>query len=295
MHWLTFHSSSFSQSKSSSSPPVAPMPPCLRSPDRQSFRQSRRSTSPRRHGPRPRSTSLPVATLPLRNCCKDCIPAVDAYLASPAGPERMTLGAKRLQRCATYQGHPTESKVMVDEVDMVRKDLHRVTISESAEEVQESQPESPSSPCKERPTKSGLGVGFCLYDEADECELFPLPSPRSSPRHSPAASPAASQTNLTCPTNRSTPSPIARGNSPLAVCCSVETAEPKQSSELFLKEEAAQAARTESAASPSKAESPPPANPKPRRPSMTGLGTSISKGSLAIVKGFAGFGGNPSI
>jgi len=299
---LTLPIPSFGQPKSSSSAPPVPMamPPCLRSPDRESSRQSRRSTSPPRHGGvRPRSLSQPLATLPLRGCCKACIPAVDAFLASPSGPERMTTGAKRLQRSAAHQDLPTESKVMVDEVDMVRKDLHTVTISESAEDVEEAQAESPpSAPKESKPKPKGLAIGICYYDDADECELFPLPSPspRSSPRNSPAASPAASQTNLVSPNNRSTtPSPVNRGNSPLAVCCSVETEEPEHSSDLFLREEASVASSQSDAARSPKAESPLFAHPKPRRPSLSAIGTGISKGGLAIVKGLSGLGGNPTL
>jgi hypothetical protein len=268
------------------------MPPCLRSPDRDRVQQPRRSNSPPRHqGRRPRSASLPVTTLPLRGCCKACIPAVDAYLASPSRPEHMTTGAKRLLRSASQQDYrtPSESKVMVDEVDMIRKDIHKVTISDESSTVQDnvSSPEGQ----KIRPK---LSLGVCFYDEAEEFELFPLPSPspRSSPRQSPFPSPSASQTNLAASGSKTTPSPIVRGNSPLSVCCSGQTDKLNPSTEEYLREEASRIYQRD-LPSPVKAESHPTLNPKPRRPSLSGLGSSFSRGGLAIVKGFSGLGGPP--
>lgn len=269
------------------------MPPCLRSPDRERSRQPHRSTSlpqHQHHGRRVRSASLPVSTLPLRGCCTACIPAVDAYLASPTIPEHMTTGAKRLLRSASqqHQKTPSESKVMVDEVDMIRKDVHKWTISE---EGPSTQPDS--SPSENQSSRPKLNLAVCFYDDADECELFPLPSPspRSSPRQSPFASPSASQTNLAVSTDKSTPSPIPRGNSPLSVCCSKQTEEPTKSTEEYLREEACRNIRTEL---PSPV-NPQTTSPKPRRPSLSGLSTSFSKGGLAIVKSFSGLGSGHAI
>lgn len=268
------------------------MPPCLRSPDRDRSRQPRSNSPPQHQGRRPRSASLPVTTLPLRGCCKACIPAVDAYLASPSRPEHMTTGAKRLLRSASQQHHktPSESKVMVDEVDMIRKNVHKVTINDDSSTVQN----NVSSPevHKARPK---LNLGVCFYDEAEEFELFPLPSPspRSSPRQSPFPSPSASQTNLTTSGNKPTPSPIARGNSPLSVCCSGQTEKLKPSTEEYLREEASRIYQ-QNLPSPVKAESTSVVNPKPRRPSLSGLSSSFSRGGLAIVKGFSGLG-SPAI
>jgi len=269
------------------------MPPCLRSPDRDRNRQPHWSNSPpQHHGRRPRSASLPVATLPLRGCCKACIPAVDAYLASPTDPEHMTSGAKRLLRSTSqHQKSPSGSKVIVDEVDMIRNDIRRISINEEASTEQG----------KDLATKNGssrpkLSLGVCFFDDAEECELFPLPSPspRNSPRQSPSPSPSASQTNLSAPTSKSTPSPVLRGNSPLSLCCSNQTEEPVQSTKEYLREEVQQIVRAGSQ-SPVKAESPPSAFPKTRRPSLSGFSNSFSKGGFAIVKGFSGLGGNHAI
>jgi hypothetical protein len=191
----------------------------------------------------------------------------------------MTKGAKRLQRSASQTKSGSESKVMVDEMDMIRHDVHKVSIA--AVVVGEKQEEI--SPTEIMQSQPSLALGVCLYEDVDECELFPLPSPspRSSPRHSPFTSPAGSQTNLA---TSSTPSPVIRGSSPLSVCCSANK-DREETTKGILKEKIPHTSNTPLS------EPNPPVNPKPRRPSLSGLGTSISKGSLAVVKGFSGLGG----
>lgn len=266
------------------------MPPCLRSPDRDRGNRPRQSKSPpQRDGRRQRSVSLPVTTLPLRGCCKACIPAVDAYLASPTVPENMTSGAKRLMTSSSQ--HLSESKVIVDEVDMIRKEIRNVTICESAHEPQR----VVSAPQARPPLK--LNVGARLYEEADEDELFPLPSPspRNSPRQTPLPSPVASQTNLaTLATKPASAHPIVRGNSPLAKCCSTQEEKYEKTTAEILREEVSRMIlKPELTPALPKSENPP--IPKLRRPSFTGIGLNISKSSLAIVKGLSGIGVNASV
>jgi len=115
-------------------------------------------------------------------------------------------------------------------------------------------------------------------DDDDEIQLFPLPSPRSSPQ----ASPTASQTNLagtaglvvgTCP----------RRASPLSSCCLERGVSDVQSN---LPTEFLDTLTLHRTTSPERITS------KPRRPSLSSIGGSLSKGSTVVLKGLADVAGS---
>jgi hypothetical protein len=153
------------------------------------------------HHRRTRSASTPaqMCTVPLRECCKACIPIVEEFLAAPSQPEQMSPGAQRIHS----QGLPCVDKVRVDEVDAI------ADTSSTRLRLDLSQQKPLPLPQQ------------CIVDE-DEADLFPLPtpsprnSPRQSPRNSPTGSPNASLTNLVA--NNSPPELPARRASPLSKC-----------------------------------------------------------------------------
>lgn len=177
---------------------------------------------------------------------------------------------------------------MVDEVDKIRKEIHKITISEDISG--ESSFDSPSK--SEAPMRLKLHVRACKYDDADEADLFPLPSPspRSSPRVSPNPSPSASQTNLNATV-------AVRTSSPLAFCCSQKDKQPEKSTEEILREEIAHSMKAALAFSSSKEEAQPIqiASPKPRRPSFSNIGSSLTKGGRVLANGFSGLGASASV
>lgn len=218
-----------------------------------------------------------------------CIPAVDAYLASPTLPENMTSGAKRILRSTAHSKPMTDGKVMVDEVDIIRRESHEFNIRDPVEEQeQEQKPQATPQREKKRPV---LSLGICFNDDADEFELFPLPSPRESPRNSPLVSPAASQTNLATPP---TPSPIMRNGSPLSTCCSTESTHREERPQIARVVPTAELPHQQDVKVPAphreRSGSSSSSGSKTRRPSLSTLGTSITKGSFAVIKGLSGVG-----
>jgi len=115
-------------------------------------------------------------------------------------------------------------------------------------------------------------------DDEEEIHLFPLPSPRSSPQ----ASPTASQTNLAGPAGLVV-STCPRRASPLSSCCLERGVSDVQ---LNPPTESLDALTLHRTTSPERITS------KPRRPSLSSIGGSLSKGSTAILKGLADVAGS---
>ena len=156
-------------------------------------------------------------------------------------------------------------KVKVDEVDIIRGDGRYVGFVDE-------------SPLLEDDNEMHNTANEKDEDEDDEIHLFPLPSPRSSPQ----ASPTASQTNLagtaglvvgTCP----------RRASPLSSCCLERGMSDVQSS---LPTEFLDTLTLHRTTSPERITS------KPRRPSLSSIGGSLSKGSTVVLKGLADVAGS---
>ncbi len=213
-------------------------------------------TSPTRERIRKRSTSMPVqfSTVPLRECCKACIPIVDAFLSSPSQPEVMSSGALRLH----LQSTPRTERVKVDEIDSICDAPPRLSLDLS---------------------KQTCLAKECILDE-DEDDLFPLPSP--SPRNSPSTSPNASLTNLSSNTTTD------RRVSPLSNSHAIADEEHTQPITIPLPP----------VTLPPHNHSLPPSrgtfadsSDSPRRPnrrtSFSSLGETISRGSSAVLRGFA--------
>jgi len=230
-------------------------------------------TSPSHSVKRPRSGSLPASTIPLRTCCKACMPIVDAFLAHPNGKETMTRGAKRLFRSDSKGSVDT---VMVDEIAKLRGEARNRSVFDDSAVLEEDE--------EEGTVESQTACGKDSSDNEDD-DLFPLPSPRSSPRNSPFTSPANSQSSLALPScaNGGRVSPKYKPPSPLSSCISDLPSHPPCPNTSLAEELEA------IAFAPSRCSSD--TSPKPSRPRLASIGESFTKTSASFFKGMSGVSG----
>lgn len=210
------HSVSFKAKRARSSShgrePASPLSPCLvhRSPSSSHADGNiprrlleRRPSLP--NSPPLDTTGRPLATVPLRSCCPDCMEITEECLKEgEAWVERFTRGARRRRNSSASESDsgftPVESKhhghkdvavvrlgssasITVDEVDQRRK----------SREIDPNTLGSASSPIN---VPSAHSVSAIV--EEDEDQLFPLPSPRRSPNSSPANSATPSPNASSC-------------------------------------------------------------------------------------------------
>jgi hypothetical protein len=233
---------------------------------------------------RRRSESLPppMSKIPLRDCCKACMPIVDAFLAEPSTPERMTKGALRIKRSDCHGGFHPGDLVKVDELDAVTGEASHLRSGGDSVVMEETQDDV----AQEIET---LALRSCWDDGGDEKDLFPLPSPRNSPQ----GSPSASQTNLASVCESPTIVHHRRA-SPLSNCYQMGREGSNVSSHTDpgspgCEEISLVLSRTRSAS-----ESSTNSHRKGRRPSLSSIGENVSKGGAVVFRGLAGVvaGGN---